>query len=131
MERIRRIVQANLHLPTFGPKRLCRLAGMSRSHLYRLFEPSGGVARYIQGQRLMAAHAVLADLEQRAPIAAIAETFGFCDASTFSRAFRAEFGYRPSDVRMAGLGGTAAPARPRAAAPDPNDLSSLLRHLQR
>lgn len=131
MERVRRIVQANLHAPGFNPKRLCRLAGMSRSHLYRLFEPSGGVARYIQGQRLMAAHAALADPEQRAPIAAIAEAFGFCDASTFSRAFRAEYGYRPSDVRLAGWGGGAIPARPRPAAQDPADFASLLRQLQR
>lgn len=46
-ERVRQAVRRHLRTPTFGPTILCRLVGMSRSNLYRLFEDSGGVTRYI------------------------------------------------------------------------------------
>ncbi|WP_431282297.1 helix-turn-helix domain-containing protein [Humitalea sp. 24SJ18S-53] len=132
IERIRRIVQDNLRAPGFSPSRLCRIAGISRSHLYRLFEAEGGVARYIQSRRLLAAHAALADLAAQPTIAAIAEEFGFTDASSFSRAFRAEFGYRPSDARAAGLSGAALAARHmRQSRDETSDLAGFLRRLRR
>jgi hypothetical protein len=37
-ERVRQIVRKHLRTPTFGPMILCRLAGMSRSNLYRLLK---------------------------------------------------------------------------------------------
>jgi AraC-like DNA-binding protein len=128
--RIRKIIDTNLKSPTLGPKKLCRLAGISRSHLYRLFEPSGGVARYIQSQRLAEIHAALSDPEKRQSIASIAEEFGFTDASTFGRAFRAEFGCRPSDVRAAGLCGRVMRSTgSRCAARRADDTGEMLRHL--
>src|SRR5208282_5703144 len=60
-ERARQVVRKHLRTPIFGPTTLCRLAGMSRSNLYRLFEDKGGVARYIQRERLLEAHAILTD----------------------------------------------------------------------
>ncbi len=113
LARIHQIISAHLKSPMLGPKKLCRLAGISRSHLYRLFEPHGGVARYIQSQRLHAIHDALSDAECRQSIWSIAEEFGFTDASTFGRAFRVEFGYRPSDVRAGSRGS------PRALSPSP------------
>lgn len=131
-ERVRQIVQDNLRVTTFGPKKLGRLAGMSRSQLYRLFEADGGVARYIQAQRLRAAHAALIEPRNPATIGAIAENFGFSDASTFSRAFRSEFGYRPSDARAAGLCGAGLDMRPARELPaDPLDFAGVLRQLRR
>lgn len=130
LDRIRQIIDANLKSPTLGPKKLCRLAGISRSHLYRLFEASGGVARYIQSQRLAEIHAALSDPQKRQSIASIAEEFGFSDASTFGRAFRTEFGCRPSDVRAAGLCGRALHGtRARAGPGHGDDMGGMLRHL--
>jgi hypothetical protein len=63
-ERVRQAVRRHLRTPTLGPKNLSRLVGMSRSSLYRLFEDAGGVARYIQLERLLEAKAVLSEPAQ-------------------------------------------------------------------
>jgi AraC-like DNA-binding protein len=111
LRRIRDIIDRNLGSWAFHTGRLCRLAGVSRSNLYRMFEPYGGVAHYIQRQRLRRAHDLLADPNCTRKIGTIANDYCFADASTFSRAFRHEFGYAPSDVRKwAGSGGVVLPS---------------------
>jgi AraC-like DNA-binding protein len=105
MERVRRAVAKHLRSPSLGPGRLCREAATSRSQLYRLLEREGGVVRYIQRRRLSEAWTMLCDAASTPPIATIAETLCFADASTFSRAFRREFGLTPGDVRAAALCG--------------------------
>lgn len=94
-----------MRTPTLGPETLSRLVGMSRSNLYRLFEDGGGVAGYIQRERLLEARAVLSNPSTARPIAAIAGDLCFADASSFSRAFKREFGYAPSEARSAVLAG--------------------------
>jgi AraC-like DNA-binding protein len=116
-ERVRQAVRKHLRTPLFGPAILCRLAGMSRSNLYRLFEDTGGVARYIQRERLLEAHAVLTDPTNTQSISAIAEDLCFADVSSFSRTFRREFGHSPGEVRSATLAGVAPPATPRRSEP--------------
>ncbi len=86
---------------------------MSRSNLYRLFEDIGGVARYIQRERLLEAQSILSDPARTQSISAIAEDLCFADASSFSRMFRREFGHSPSEVRSAALAGVAPSATPR------------------
>jgi AraC-like DNA-binding protein len=64
-----------------------------------MFEPYGGAVRYIQRQRLCGAHDLLADPTCTRKINLIANEFCFADLSTFSRAFRREFGYSATDLR--------------------------------
>ncbi len=107
MARVRRAIRAHLGSARLSPQLLCRLAGTSRSQLYRMLEGEGGVARYIQKLRLEASHAALSDERDARSIAQVAEACGFHDPSAFSRAFRREFGATPSEVRAASLAGQA------------------------
>jgi AraC-like DNA-binding protein len=109
MERVRRAVRKHLRSPSLGPGTLCREAATSRSQLYRLLEGEGGVARYIQRRRLSESFAILCDVSNTFSINAIAEALCFADASSFSRAFRREFGMTPREVRNASLAGLAPP----------------------
>ncbi|MBZ6079107.1 helix-turn-helix domain-containing protein [Microvirga puerhi] len=102
MERARQHVQDNLASAQLSPLSLSRVLGISRTQLYSLFETSGGVARYIQKKRLLAGHAALSNPSQRSSIGEIAEQVGFSSAADFSRAFKREFGYSPSDARSNG-----------------------------
>ena len=127
-ERVRRVIRKHLRTPTFRPSILCRLVGMSRSNLYRLFEDTGGVARYIQRERLLEAHAVLTDPATTRSISAIADDLCFADASSFSRAFKREFGYSPGELRSATLAGLAPPTTPRGPVPSAGtDFGELIR----
>jgi AraC-like DNA-binding protein len=107
MERVRQAVGRHLRSPSLGPDKLCREAATSRSQLYRLLEGEGGVAHYIQRRRLSESFAILCDTSNNISIGAIAEILCFADASSFSRAFRREFGMTPSDVRGASRAGLA------------------------
>lgn len=101
IDRVRQMIQLHLRSPSLGPEVLCKLLGMSRSSLYRLFVYNGGIVHYIQRQRLLHAHAILSDPLNRQRILAVSEDLCFPDASSFSRAFRREFGCSPTDVRDA------------------------------
>lgn len=128
LERVRQAIRRRLHSATLTPASLCRDVGMSRSQLYRLLEGEGGVIRYIQGHRLRAIHAALSNPADHRSIAAIAESCGFYEPSTFSRTFRREFGATPSDVRAASRCGMPLPAawKPLASA-ELGTLSACLR----
>jgi AraC-like DNA-binding protein len=99
MERARRYVQHNLDAADLTPESMCRALGVSRTRLYQLFEPSGGVLHYIQSRRLFTAHIALSDPADNRRIVDIAEAVGFSSAANFSRAFRKEFGYSPREAR--------------------------------
>ncbi len=80
---------------------LSGLFRISRTRLYRMFEPLGGVAHYIQDQRLTAAYTELST-PSRTPrhIYEVAFDWGFNSEAHFSRAFRIAFGLSPSEVRQ-------------------------------
>jgi len=129
-ERVRQAVRRHLRTPTLQPEALSRLVGMSRSNLYRLFEDVGGVAGYIQRERLLEARVALSDPASTHTISMIAEDFCFADASSFSRAFKREFGYTPSDARSAALAGFELGTRPQNRFPRvAADFGHLLRRL--
>jgi AraC-like DNA-binding protein len=119
LRRIRDIIDHNLGSGHLQADRLCKLAGVSRSSLYRMFEPYGGVHRYVQRERLRRAHALLADPECTKRISSIANDLCFADAAAFSRSFRQEFGYAPSELRRSVERGASVVADTRGAAPTP------------
>lgn len=127
MERIRRSVRVNLRSPSLSPNQLCREAAISRTQLYRMLEGEGGVAHYIQRQRLSESFAQLSDISNVLPVSRIAEMLCFADASSFSRAFRREFGMSPRDVRAAALAGLPVPSRRGAEQESIDHFSDCLR----
>jgi AraC-like DNA-binding protein len=128
LEQLRRIVRRHLRSPALGPRLLCHRLAMSRSKLFRLMEAEGGVARYIQRQRLLEAYALLSNPSNDQPITVLAEELCFADTSGFSRAFRRQFHTTPSDARAASRT-AAGPGAPPADAT--NATSGNLRGLLR
>ena len=99
MTKARRFIQKNLMSRDLTPEALSRELAISRTHLYQLFEGSGGVLNYIRQRRLFAAHTMLADASENRKVADVALAFGFDSAANFTRAFTQQFGYSPSSVR--------------------------------
>lgn len=76
----------------------------SRSTLYRLFEPFGGVRSYVQERRLRrSAHELLSTQGVGKRICDIAYTWGFASEAHYSRAFRQRFGMTPGEARASRL----------------------------
>jgi len=73
--------------------------GLSRSVLYRLFEPSGGVARFVQQQRLMRLRRSLSRADDHRSIDELAVAAGFASSSHAGRLFRGAFGMPPGEYR--------------------------------
>lgn len=103
VERARLVVRQSMGSPDFGQPQLARLLAMSRSKLYRLLDGDGGVAHFIKRERLMRAWRDLTVPGEAASVHAIANQVGFRDHSTFSRAFRREFGCSPTEARERAL----------------------------
>lgn len=102
MNRASRTVAKHLSNPKLAPDWLCRELGVSRSSLYRIFEPIGGVSTYIRRERLRKTRDALADGSDGRSISTIAEQWGFMDPSAYSRMFKKEFGISPSEARAEG-----------------------------
>ncbi|WP_430937893.1 helix-turn-helix transcriptional regulator [Rhodovulum sp. YNF3179] len=96
--------------PELDVARIVAKSGCSRATLYRDFEDYGGLARFIYQRRLNAAFRLLiSEKPGWGRVGAVAEATGFSSIHTFSKMFRREFGYNPSDVL-----GMGAPADPNA-----------------
>jgi AraC-like DNA-binding protein len=105
MDRARRFIGRKLADPDLTPEMLCTELGVSRSRLYRLFEPLGGISTHIRRQRLLKTGDALSDSSDTRSISRIAEEWGFTDPSAYSRTFRHEFGMSPSEAREEGWSG--------------------------
>lgn len=104
--KVERVIRRHIGSARLDIDRICGLAGVSRSTLYRMFEHEGGVATYIRRLRL---RLILQDLESPdlavEAIAVLAERRGFHCAASFSRSFREAFGQSPREAREAALSG--------------------------
>jgi AraC-like DNA-binding protein len=87
--------------PGLGPASLTRDFYLTRPTLYRMFEPHGGIGKYILGRRLAGVFRDLSDpaLMDRA-IAEILRLWGFTNHTATGRAFRAAYGLTPSACRL-------------------------------
>jgi AraC-like DNA-binding protein len=92
-------IRRNLELPELSAQKICKEIGISRSSLYRLFEPDGGVANYIRSRRLIAIHRALTAPNPRHRIGDLAYRYGFNSNTQLSRAFKQQFGHAPSEAR--------------------------------
>jgi AraC-like DNA-binding protein len=86
------------------PESLAATFRVSRSQLYRIFKPHGGVSHYIWERRMtksmrMLANPMFADLN----VSAIAFSCGFSSEPHFSRSFKERFGVSPSQFRKDAL----------------------------
>ena len=97
---IRRYIDTETDPGKLGVDHLCHRFGLSRSGLYRLFAPLGGVAEYVRSRRLGRAYRDLSVGKPSAPrVSEIAYRYGYASPVGFTQAFRAEFGVSPADVR--------------------------------
>lgn len=82
-----------------GTQDLCEHFQVSRTTVYRLFAPHGGVRKYLTEARMQRCYADLLRADpQRRSVADVAGAWGFFEPSAFSRAFKARFGKPPSAV---------------------------------
>jgi len=106
---ITRYIDQHLHR-AIDIAELTQLFRLSRTQLYRLFQPHGGVANYIWERRLQQALQLLLNPARAAmTLATIAHHCGFSSEVHFCRRFRQRFGQNPGQVRadalaMRGLG---------------------------
>jgi AraC-like DNA-binding protein len=98
---IKTFIEQRLSDAELRPQTLLDEFGITRSTLYRLFEPLGGVSAYITQRKLHRAFRAMADtLRPRQRVSQMAFEFGFSHPSAFTRAFKETFGLSPTDVQM-------------------------------
>jgi AraC-like DNA-binding protein len=104
LETVRRHIADQLTDPLLTPESLAAHFHVSRSYLYSLFQPLGGITRYIQQQRLRRAFLELTQPASRPRrVSEIAYRVGFSNEAHFSKSFRHAFGMSPSEARSIGL----------------------------
>jgi len=96
MERALAFIELNLADPLLGPERIQAYLALSRSSLYRLFEPEGGVRAVILRQRLNAClRLLLTGQAANRPWWKLAVDHGFSSETQLARAFSRCFGVTP------------------------------------
>jgi AraC-like DNA-binding protein len=93
------LIRSALASPDLSPEWLGDRLGVSRSALYRLYAPLGGVRRQIQEQRLLAVYEALSDPLEPRGLGQVAVDHGFSSAALFNRNFRKRFGRTPGAYR--------------------------------
>ena len=95
-------VRRHLRDPDLSPARMAAAGFVSLRSLYALFAAREDTpSRYVRRLRLAAARRELERGGTRVTVAEVAHGCGFRDQATFGRAFRAEYGRTPDEVRRA------------------------------
>jgi AraC-like DNA-binding protein len=105
-ETVRRVVDTHVGDASLSVQDILAATGMSRAALYRLFEPQGGVARFIQMCRVEQLRRRLDDRGlDGVPLAELAPQVGFSSESHAGRLFKQAFGIAPGAYRAASISG--------------------------
>ena len=104
MERVMKVVNANLSNPDFNIDVLAQEAGISRANLYRKIKEITGISsgKFLRNLRMEQAARLLK--EGKVDVNQIAEHVGYIDPAHFSNAFKAHFGLSPSEYQQANKG---------------------------
>ncbi len=98
--RILAYIDKNITNPLLGPHSIQQHFRMSRSHLYRAFEPDEGVAKVIRDKRSDLAYRIIIDKKGKTiSLKEIAYRCGFHDSTQMTKAFKARFGLTPKEAR--------------------------------
>ncbi|MCR5455363.1 MAG: response regulator [Bacteroidales bacterium] len=101
MERVMKVVNANLSDPDFNIDALAQEVGISRANLYRKIKEITGISsgKFLRNIRMEQAARLLK--EGQTDVAQISELVGYTDSSHFSTAFKTHFGISPSEYQKA------------------------------
>lgn len=109
---IRDYIEARLASRELVPAQIAKACAVSRTTLYRLTEPDGGVASFVRKVRLAQLERLLANGSGES-LADLAQRLGFADESHMGRQFRQVTGVSPGRYRTASRADTAANAAQR------------------
>jgi AraC-like DNA-binding protein len=93
------LIEEGLSRHDLDPAVIAAKAGISRSRLYEMFKPHGGVASYIRRRRVHRFRALLSQRRDMRSIAELAFACGFASESHASRTFREVFAMPPGQFR--------------------------------
>lgn len=96
---VRKFIDDNLHDPKLGPSTILAHIGISRSALFRVCKPQGGVMSLIRDRRLLMARRLLSQNSSNSTVKMIAYKLGFSNPSNFARTYKQCYGFSPSDTR--------------------------------
>ncbi len=97
---IRLWIESNLHRSELDASEIASSFYLSRSRVYELFKPWGGVRSYLKVRRLQKAHQVLESSTESISISKLAFSLGFRSLSSFSRAFHEYWGIPPKEAAI-------------------------------
>lgn len=99
-----RRIDRDISDPTLGPAMLTARFFVTRPTLYRMFEPYGGIGKYILGRRLTGAFRDLSTPSlAHEKVATIMRSWGLQNHTVAGRAFRTAWGVTPSECRRRAL----------------------------
>ncbi len=101
--RAQQFIRDKLGSPELSPEYIAANIGVSRSSLYQVFEPVGGIAEYIRELRLRKCLTEIVGAHSASTrVAEIGFRWGFTNPSAFARSFKQRFGQTPSEAREMG-----------------------------
>lgn len=98
LRRVTVYIREHLTSHALHPDEIAVAVGVSRRKLYSLFEPTGGVMRFVQDMRLETAREALSGPSAPGRVKNVAFDTGFISETHFSRSFKQRYGYSPSEA---------------------------------